>query len=556
MQKNWLKNYPKGVPEEVNVDQYQSLLEMFDVAFNKFRALKAFRYMGQELTFAEVDRQSKQMATYFQKDLHLKKGDRLGLMMPNCFQYPIAMIAGLRAGLVIVNVNPLYTPRELIHQLNDADVTAIIVLENFASVLQKALKKTKVKHVLVTGLGDLLSQPKRFIVNFAVRYVKRIVPKWHMAKAKPLRHCFKRKPSEFEPVSIVNTDLAFLQYTGGTTGLAKGAMLTHRNMVANVLQTLAYVKPQLDEGKEITVIALPLYHIFSLTVCCLVFLYYGGMGLLIPNPRDLNSFIKDLKQVPFSLFAGLNTLFNGLLNKAEFCKLNFKPLKVTISGGMALQEEVAGRWHKVTNSLVIEGYGLTESSPVLCVNPMTIEKFTGSVGFPIPSTDIKIVDEKGKALAIGKVGEICARGPQVMLGYLNNPKETKAVVSKDGWLSTGDIGYIDKAGFCYIVDRKKDMIVVSGFNVYPTEVEDVISELPGVFEVAVVGVSAKTSGEMVKAFIVKRDPKLTERQVIDHCRKELTRYKIPKAIEFKEDLPKSNIGKVLRRALRDAPSKK
>lgn len=555
MEKIWLNQYPPEVEKNINPDEYHSINDLFDKNSKNFSDRPAFSNLGVSITYKELKQLSTQFAAFLLKKLELKKNDRVAIMMPNLLQYPVAVYGVLRAGLTVVNVNPLYTARELKQELNDAKASAIIVLSNFAKTLQEVVSQTSVKHVIVTEVGDLLGLIKGAIVNFVVKKIKRMVPEWKIPNAISFKEVLEAsKNLSFEPQGVGPDDIAFLQYTGGTTGVPKGAELTHRNMVANVLQSIACFKPLLEPGHEVVLGALPLYHIFALTVCCLCFMLVGAECVLITNPRDLKIFLKILKKQPPTIFVGVNTLFNGLLNQPAFHQLDFSSLKLTVGGGMAIQKNVADRWKRLTGNHITEGYGLTEASPVVLVNPVNLTDYSGSAGLPIPSTDIAIRDEKGKELPIGEVGELCVKGPQVMPGYWNNPDETAKVLDEEGWLKTGDMAKVDEKGFTYIVDRKKDMIVVSGFNVFPNEIEDVIMTHDGVKEVAVIGVPNHKSGELVKAFIVKEDPDLTKEQITDFCRKNLTAYKVPKEIEFRDDLPKTNVGKVLRRHLRDKES--
>ncbi|MGB9429686.1 MAG: long-chain-fatty-acid--CoA ligase [Gammaproteobacteria bacterium] len=557
MEKIWLKEYPKGVPAEINPDEYASLKTMFEDSCRKYAARPAYSNLGTTLTYSELDHLSRQFGAYLQKVAGLKKGDRVAIMMPNLLQYPAALFGVLRSGLVAVNVNPLYTARELEYQLKDSGAHTIVILENFAVTLQAALPNTDVQHVVVTAIGDLVPFPKRLLVNFVVRKVKKMVPAWHIKDAVSFRAALSQGAgNSLDEVEVKGDDIAFLQYTGGTTGVAKGAVLTHRNMVANVLQASAWLDSYLESGKEIMITALPLYHIFSLTANCLTFMKIGGHNILITNPRDMPGFVKELGKVKFTGITGVNTLFNGLLHTPGFDKLDFSALKIALGGGMAVQRAVAAKWKQVTKVPLIEAYGLTETAPAACINPLDLKDYNGSIGLPISSTDISIRDDDGKELKIGEVGELCFKGPQVMRGYWNRPDETAKVLSADGWLRTGDVGRIDARGYVFIVDRKKDMILVSGFNVYPNEVEDVIAMHPGVREVAAVGVPDEHSGEVVKLFVVKKDPKLTVEALKEYAHKELTGYKRPKYIEFRDELPKSNVGKILRRELRDAELKK
>jgi len=555
----WLQSYPQGVPAEIDPDQYRSVAAVFDATVARYADRPAYRNFGKTLTYAEVDRLATQFAAYLLGELGLKKGDRVALMMPNCLQYPIATFGILRAGLTVVNVNPLYTARELKHQLVDAGAAAIVVVDNFGHTVQEVLAETPLKQVITTGLGDMLGFPKGAIVNFVLKYVKKMVPEYDIPGAVRFRDALAAgKRHALPQVDIDPSDIAFLQYTGGTTGVAKGAMLTHRNLVANMCQASAWLRPNdLRPGEEVIITALPLYHIFALTANCLVFMELGGLNHLITNPRDMPNFVKELKTSGFTAITGVNTLFNGLLNTAGFDEVDFSKLKITLGGGMAVQRAVAERWKKVTGVTLVEAYGLTETSPAACINPLDLKEFNGSIGLPIPSTDVCIKDEDGKEVALGEIGELCIKGPQVMKGYWQRPEETAKAIDADGWLHTGDMARIDEKGFVYIVDRKKDMILVSGFNVYPNEIEDVVAAMPGVLEVAAVGVPDERSGEAVKLFVVKKDPALTAEDIKAYCRQALTGYKQPRHIEFRDELPKSNVGKILRKELRDqAPAGK
>ena len=548
----WLASYPPGVPAQIDVDEYSSIARVLEIACDRFRHRPAFANMGKLLSYGDVDRLSRQFASYLLNDLKLNKGDRVALMLPNVLQYPIAIFGVLRAGLTVVNTNPMYTARELRHQLHDAGASAIVVLDNFASVLAEVLHDTPCKHVITTGLGDLLDFPKSALVNFVVRRVKKLVPAFSIPGAVRFNAALSAGAHTTLPkVEIEHADIAFLQYTGGTTGVAKGAMLTHRNMVANMLQSSAWLGTNLREGEEVIVTAIPLYHIFALTANCLVFMKFGGLNYLITNPRDMPGFVKELAHAPFTAMTGVNTLFNGLLNTPGFDKLDFSHFKFTLGGGAAVQRAVAERWKKVTGITLIEAYGLTETSPAACINPLNLSAYNGAIGLPLPSTDASIQNDDGKQLGVGETGELCIRGPQVMKGYWQRPEETAKVLGSDDWLHTGDIAKMDEKGFFYIVDRKKDMILVSGFNVYPNEIEDVVAQCPGVLEVAAVGVPDEKSGEAVKIVVVRKDPKLTAETIKAHCRENLTGYKLPKYIEFRDALPKSNVGKILRRELRD-----
>jgi long-chain acyl-CoA synthetase len=554
MDKFWLKSYQDGVPAEVDPMQYRSLTHLLDEAFRKYADRKAYVCMDKSITYADLDRMSQHMAAWLQAR-GLRQGARVAIMMPNVLQYPIAMAAVLRAGYTVVNVNPLYTPRELQHQLNDSGAEAIVVLENFAHTVEQVLPQTQLKHVIVGSMGDLLGALKGTLVNLVVRKVKKLVPAWSLPAAVP----FNRVLSEgarlaFKPVTLGHDDIAFLQYTGGTTGVAKGAVLLHRNVLANVLQCEAWFKPELARHpveQMQFLCALPLYHIFALTACALLGMRLGGLNVLIPNPRDMTGFIKELGKYRINFFPAVNTLFNGLVNQPEFARLDFSSLIVCVGGGMAVQQAVAEKWLKVTGKPIIEGYGLSETSPVAAVNRCDINGFTGTIGLAMPSTEISILDDNGKALPVGETGEIGVRGPQVMAGYWQRDDETAKVMTADGYFKTGDIGIMDERGYTRIVDRKKDMVLVSGFNVYPNEVEGVVASHPGVLEVACVGVPDQNSGEAVKLYVVKKDPNLTAEALMAYCKENLTGYKRPKHIEFRDSLPKTNVGKILRRELRD-----
>lgn len=551
MTKIWYKAYDAGVPYEINPSEYSSINDMLEMSFTKFKNNPAYHNMGTTLTYAEIDLLSRKFASYLQNDLKLKQGDRVAIMMPNILQYPIALFGILRAGMVAVNVNPLYTARELEHQLKDSGTKAIVIFANSAHVLEKVLASTPVKHIITTQIGDMLKFPKNYIVNFVIKKVKKMVPEFHLPTMLDFKSCvMKGDESGFKKPTVTLDDTAFLQYTGGTTGVAKGAVLTHRNMVANMLQARAWIGNFISDGKEIIITPLPLYHIFSLTANCFVFGSVGALNILITNPRDIPGFVKELKNWKFTAFTGVNTLFNGLLNNDEFRKLDFSSLKLTLGGGMAVQKAVAERWKQVTGRPLIEAYGLTETSPAACINPMTLKEFNGFIGVPIPSTDVEIKDDDGKTVALGEIGEISIKGPQVMAGYYNRPEETEKVMTADGFFKTGDLGYMTEDGFVKIVDRKKDMILVSGFNVYPNELEDVIVGHPKVLEVAAIGIPDEKSGEVVKIFVVKKDESLTQEELMKFCREQLTSYKVPKSIEFRTELPKSNVGKILRKDLR------
>jgi len=555
LEKVWLKRYPTDVPENIDPDRYSSLVEMFENAALRYADSPAFINMGEVMTFRKLEERSRAFAAYLQNELGLKKGDRVALMMPNLLQYPIALFGVLRAGMVVVNVNPLYTPRELEHQLNDSGASAIVIVSNFAHTLEKVVYKTQIKHVILTRMGDQLSAAKGTLVNFVVKYVKRLVPKYHLPNAISFRSVLQQgRRMQYIKPDVINSDLAFLQYTGGTTGVAKGAMLTHRNMQANLEQAKAAYSPLLMPGHELVVTALPLYHIFALTVNCLLFIELGGRSLLITNPRDIPGMVKELAKYPFTTISGVNTLFNALLNNEDFRELDFSTLRLSVGGGMSVQKSVADKWEKLTGKHLLEGYGLTECSPLVAGNPYDLKHYSGSIGLPVPSTEVKLVDDNGHEVTEGQPGELLIRGPQVMLGYWQRPAATDEVL-KDGWLSTGDIVTVDEQGFLRIVDRKKDMILVSGFNVYPNEIEEVVSQHEKVLEVAAIGIASESSGEIVKICVVKKDPSLTSEELLAHCRRMLTGYKVPKIVEFRDELPKSNVGKILRRELRDEQNK-
>ena len=552
MEKIWLKNYPPGVPAEINPDEYSSLVAILEESCARFAELPAFTSMDKTISYAEYDRLSRNFAAWLQQSAKLQKGDRIALMLPNVFQYPIALFGALRAGLTVVNTNPLYTARELEHQLKDSGAKAIVILENFAHVLEQVIARTELQHVLVTGVGDLLDWPKSTLVNVVVRHVRKQVKPWSLPQSTSFKDAVREGHYlDLTPVALTHDDIAFLQYTGGTTGVAKGAMLTHRNMVANVLQSAAWIGTNARPGRDTIITALPLYHIFALTANWSVFIKFGARNILIVNPRDFGAFVKELKKYRFSYISGVNTLFNALLHTPGFSEVDFSELRITLGGGMAVQRSVAEHWKKVTGNVLTQAWGLTETSPAACINPFSPPlDFNGSIGLPISSTEISIRDDAGNELGIGEIGEICVRGPQVMRGYWNRPDETAQVMLGD-WLRTGDVGRMDEEGFVYIEDRKKDMILVSGFNVYPNEVESVAATHPGVLEVAAVAQPDERAGEVVALFVVRKDDNVTEQQIIDHCRKELTGYKVPKRVYFRSELPKTNVGKILRRALRD-----
>ncbi|MGJ8692173.1 MAG: long-chain-fatty-acid--CoA ligase FadD [Thalassotalea sp.] len=551
MEKIWLeKSYPPGIPAEIDADQYSSLVELFNKYVDVYADRAAFINMGAEITYQELNQQAKAFAAYLQQELGLVKGDKFAIMVPNCLQYPVALFGALLAGLTVVNVNPLYTARELKHQLADSDTKAILIIENFAHTLEEVIKDTPVEHIILTALGDRLGFPKRLIVNAVVKYVKKMVPAFSLKNTVNFNTVLtKGSALPYTPVLLTGDDLAFLQYTGGTTGVSKGAMLTHRNMVANLLQAKGMLRNILNEGEELVVTALPLYHIFALTANCLMFMTIGGTNLLITNPRDMPNFVKELSKYPFTAVTGVNTLFNGLLNTIGFSNLDFKNLKLSLGGGMAVQKAVADEWEKVTDTRLLEGYGLTECAPLVSMSAYNQQGFNGTIGVPAPSTDIKIIKDDGSEAGFNEPGEMWVKGPQVMKGYYNRVEAT-AEVMKDGWFATGDVATVDEMGLFKIVDRKKDMIIVSGFNVYPNEIEDVIALHAGVLEVAAIGIPNDVCGETVKVFIVKKDPHLSEMDIIKHCQDNLTNYKVPKIVEFKTELPKSNVGKILRRELR------
>jgi long-chain acyl-CoA synthetase len=551
MNKVWLKNYPPGVPAQINPNEYPSLTAVIESSCERFAAQDAFSSLGRTITYGEYDRRARNFAAWLQQSAKLRRGDRIAIMLPNVLQYPIALFGALRAGLTVVNTNPLYTARELEHQLTDSGAKAILILENFAHTLEQVIERTSIEHVLITGVGDQLGWPKSSIVNLVVRHVRKQVPSYDLPGALRFNEALQQGEFlPFEPVTSTHDDIAFLQYTGGTTGVAKGAMLTHRNMVANVLQAGAWLGSEARLGQDTIITPLPLYHIFALTGNLIVFIRFGAHNVLIANPRDFPAFVKELRQWRFSFISGVNTLFNALLNTPGFGELDFSQLRITLGGGMAVQRSVAEHWQRVTGNVLTQAWGLTETSPAACINPFALTQFNGSIGLPIPSTEITIRNDEGRELPIGEVGEICVRGPQVMLGYWNRPDETAQVMVGD-WLRTGDIGRMDPDGFVFIEDRKKDMILVSGFNVYPNEIESVVAAHPGVLEVAAVAQDDERSGEAVALFVVKKDPNLTEQQLIDYCRGELTGYKVPRYVYFRKELPKTNVGKILRRELRD-----
>ena len=554
MEKVWLASYPEGVPELIPDPPYSSLTDMINASMKKYASRKAYTNMGSSITFGELDELSNRFAHYLLYELNLKKGDRVAIMLPNVNQYPIALCGILKAGLVVVNVNPLYTPRELKHQLSDSRAKTIIILENFANVLSEVIQETSIEKVILTKMGDMLSFPKNHLVNFVVKHIKKLVPPYEFSDSTSfLEILSKNKNSQLEKIDIDIEDIAFLQYTGGTTGLSKGAMITHKNMLYNLYQSKAWRSDLLEDVDIIVAItALPLYHIFSLQSNCLAMMLDGGENILITNPRDFPAFVKELAKHSFVYITGVNTLFASLLNTPGFDKLDFSSLRWTIGGGMAVQNAVSKNWEKITGQPILQAYGLTETSPAAIINPINFEEFTGSIGLPISSTEVMICDDDGTQLPIGDLGEICIKGPQVMKGYWEKPDETKKVLSSDGWLKTGDMGRMDQDGFIFIEDRKKDMILVSGFNVYPNEIEGVVAEMDDVLEVAAIGKESPDSGEIVKLFVVKKNPELSDSEIYEHCKKNLTAYKVPKEIEYRDELPKTNVGKILRRALRES----
>lgn len=551
MEKIWLeKSYPPGVPYEIDPDRYSSLVEIFNKYSVQYAENVAFINMGAEITYAELMEQSTDFAAYLQQDLGLVKGDKFAIMSPNLLQYPIALFGALMAGLTVVNVNPLYTPRELEHQLNDSGSTAILIIENCAHTLAAVIEKTPIKKVILAKIGDRLGKIKGAVVNSVVKYVKKMVPPFRLANTINFNAALALgKKATFNPVDVAGNDLAFLQYTGGTTGASKGVMLTHRNMVANIEQSRAMVQPVFENGKEFMVTALPLYHIFALTSNCLSFIIYGGKNLLITNPRDMPGFVKELSKYPFTAITGVNTLFNGLLHTEGFEQIDFSALKTSMGGGMAVQRPVAEHWEKVTGVRLLEGYGLTECAPMVTLSPYDQESYNGSIGLPAASTDIRLIGDTGEDVALGEPGEMWVKGPQVMSGYYNRPEATEEVL-KDGWLATGDIATVDENGYFRIVDRKKNMIIVSGFNVFPNEIEEIMTMHNGILEAAAIGIPHEATGELIKLYVVKKDPQLTEESVLNHAHKYLTNYKVPKIIEFIEELPKTNVGKVLHKELR------
>lgn len=553
MDKIWLKSYPAGVPADIDASQYSSLKHLAEQSFAQYADRTAFIQMDVKMSFAELDRQSRAFAAWLQQVAGLDKGKRVAIMLLNTLQYPVALFGALRAGCTVVNTNPLYTPRELEHQLNDSGAEVVVILENFAHVLEEVLERTPVRHVIVTSIGEMLGFPKAQIVDYVVRHKRKAVPAWNIPSAVRFKDVLKAgRALTLTDVPLTHADLAFLQYTGGTTGVSKGAMLSHGNMVSNVLQSTAWIGPTFDIAKPGRVItALPLYHIFALTANCLLYVRLGWENVLIPNPRDFPAFVAVLRKYPFEFISGVNTLFNALLNTPGFNEVDFSRLRCALGGGMAVQGAVAAKWKQATGKVLTQAWGLTETSPAACINPPA-EDFNNSIGLPISSTEVSIVNDDGAPLAVGEVGEICVRGPQVMLGYWQRPDETAKVMLPGGWLRTGDVGRMDERGYVFIEDRKKDMILVSGFNVYPNEIESVAVTHPGVLEAAAVAQADEKSGEVVALFIVRKDPKLTEADIVAHCRDQLTGYKVPKHVYFRDELPKTNVGKILRRELRDS----
>ena len=552
MEKPWLDSYEKGVKTEIDETLYQSIPDVFRQSVEKFAHHPAFQNMGKTLTYAEVGKLAEDFASYLQNVLKLPRGERVAIMLPNLLQYPIALFGILQAGLVAVNTNPLYTPRELEHQLKDSGATTIIVLENFANTLELVLPRTQIKHVIVASVGEMFGFFKGTLMNFVLRKIKKMVPEYRISGAIPFQTTLKEGAAHtFRPVTLTREDTALLQYTGGTTGVAKGAILSHGNICANMLQAKEWIKNQLREGKETVIAALPLYHIFALTVNLMIFTNAGSKIILITNPRDMKGFIGELKKERISVFVGVNTLFNGMVNQPDFATVDFSDLRLTLGGGMATQKAVAEKWKDITGTPIVEAYGLTEASPGVCCNPLNIETYSGGIGLPIPSTEIELRDADGSTVAQGQPGELWVKGPQIMQGYWNRPEETAKAIDARGFLETGDIAVMDEKGWFKLVDRKKDLIVVSGFNVYPNEIEEVIAHNDKVMEVACIGVPNEKTGEALKVFVVKKDPSLTKEELIAFCRTELTGYKVPKDIEFRDELPKSNVGKILRRELRE-----
>ncbi len=549
----WYQQYPASVPRTIDVDAYASVAELLDQSCDQYRNAVAYECMGVRLSYDDLDRLTQDFASYLQNVLGFDKGDRVALMMPNVLQYPVALFGVLRAGMTVVNVNPLYTPRELEHQLKDSGARAIVILENFCSTLEAVLKRTRVECVITTQLADLAPFPRSLLLNAAVKYVRKLVPKWNIPGTVPLRTALARgKAQPYMRVALTHQDVAFLQYTGGTTGLSKGATLSHGNIVANLEQMDAWMRPFLQGDRQIVITALPLYHIFALVLNCLLFLKIGAKNVLITNPRDMPGFVAELKKHPFTAFSGVNTLFNGLLNTPGFESVDFSHLQLVVGGGAAVQQAVAQRWQQVTGKALTEGYGLTECSPAVCFTPLTQPDWNGTIGVPISSTIVSLRDDDNREVAPGQPGELCVAGPQVMQGYWQKPEENAKVFTPDGFLKTGDVAVMDERGYFRIVDRKKDMILVSGFNVFPNEIESVVAQHPGVLECACIGIADEKSGEAVKVFVVRKDPGLSVEALLAHCRKHLTAYKVPKRIAFIDQLPKSNVGKILRKELRDA----
>ncbi len=546
----WQKHYPKGIPTEINPSQYSSIVQIIEESTKRFADKPAYTNMGESLTFDRIAKMSDDFASFLQNELKLKKGDRIAIQMPNTLQYPVALFGALKAGVIVVNTNPLYTTKEMEHQFKDAGIKAIVIFANFASSLEKILPKFPHINIVVTELGDLFKPAKKLLINAVVKYVKKMVPKYSLPGAYSFNQAMAiGSKKKYTKIDLKSDDIAFLQYTGGTTGVSKGAILTHKNIIANVLQAKEWMAPLLNDGEERIITALPLYHIFSLTVNCLIFMQKGGENILITNPKDIPNFIKELKKSKFTVMTGVNTLFNALMNHPQFTEIDFSTVKLSVAGATALQSAVAEKWKKLTGTTVIEGYGLTEASPIVCCNPVGGGDVVGTIGMPVPSTDVKLFDEEGKEVPEGEPGELCVKGPQVMQGYWNQPEETAKVI-KNGWLHTGDIAVCDESGFFKIVDRKKDMILVSGFNVFPNEIEDVVAQHPGVLEVAAVGVPDEKSGEAVKLFVVRKDQNLKEAELLEFCKDKLTNYKRPRSVEWRTELPKTPVGKILRRELR------
>ncbi len=553
MERPWLKSYPDGVRADldIEIDQYSSIIDIFGKSVQEFANQPAFSNFGTTLSYSQFEQATACVASYLQNTLGLTKGDRIAIMMPNLLQNPVSIFGALRAGLTVVNTNPLYTARELRHQLKDSGAKAIIVVENFACTVQEVVNDTNVEHIIVTKMGDMLDFPKSLLINLVVKYVKKMVPRFSLPNAISFKTVLSEgSKQDLTTIPLAHDDIAFLQYTGGTTGVAKGAMLTHKNMLANMLQASEWIKNEVIPGKETIITAIPLYHIFSLTANCLVFIKAGAENVLITNPRDFKGFIKELNNTPFTAITGVNTLFNALINTPGFHDINFSQLKISLGGGMSVQPAVAAQWKQITGCTLVEAFGLTETSPAVCINPLKLNAYNGSIGLPISSTYCKLIDTEGKEITSNEAGELCVKGPQVMQGYWNLPEETANAFTKDGWLKTGDIAKMDGAGYFYIVDRIKDMILVSGFNVYPNEIENVIVEHEGVLECGVIGVTDKKQGEAVKAFVVKKEMSLTEAELLEYCKKNLTAYKVPNKIVFIHELPKTNVGKVLRRELK------